>query len=588
MRPAPSPARTPPTALFGFARGTARGTVAVMVRAVLVSVALALAGCAGDFDQLLEQGGQYPITSSDPTGETTADAASTSEASAAETTAVATSVSTTTAGATTATDSWSDSDGDAGTSGDDGKAVPVEVKVFLTPSSVDKVGEVQVAVWTSRPVETIDIFDGDALLVLGATPEDPVCVFEVTSENVPGDGTHTIRAVAHAADGVSGQAEKDLAIDVAPGGTDVWPPYVQAEPINGFTGATLLDDGAIAAAGFFETQQGSEAVAVKIDGSTGKLASGPVTLGKITLAAAGSGPAIASDDGAVYVASTRAGPMWAVSKVRFGEPVPIAWTATGGPKTKALGVTAAGPVVIVVGAVEVSPGTHDLRVWWLAAEDGALLHEAPFAMAPEDDPFNKRDELGRGVAMMGGEVVVVGEREIVDQFNDVVRRTIVLRYSLAGGSLGGWTSPGEQLAEDGGMAVAPLRAGGFVVAGWGRNKGTIRQVLTRWFSAAGEAGPVRIEPTPGNDAIGYAIGEDREGKIIIAGSRKQPATDMDAWIFAVPGPLGAHVWDVVRKGPGHGPDEAAGLAIGPWGHVSVAGSEFADLQPRAFALRLYP
>ncbi|MCY1055615.1 helix-turn-helix transcriptional regulator [Nannocystis sp. SCPEA4] len=151
-----------------------------------------------------------------------------------------------------------------------------------------------------------------------------------------------------------------------------------------------------------------------------------------------------------------------------------------------------------------------------------------------------------------------------------------------------WTSPGELLAEDGAMGVAPLRGGGFVTVGWGRNKGTIRQVLTRWFSAAGDAGPVRVEPTPGSDAIGYAIGEDREGKIIIAGSRKQPAPDMDAWIFAIPGPLGAHVWDVIRDGPGHGPDEAPGLAMGPWGHVSIAGSEFAELQPQAFALRLYP
>ncbi|MDC0723206.1 hypothetical protein [Nannocystis bainbridge] len=463
------------------------------------------------------------------------------------------------------------------------------MEVFLSPSSVDKVGEVQVTVSTSRPVATIDVFDGDVPLALGATPGDPVCVFEVTSDNVPGDGTHTIRAVAHAADGVSGQAEKDLTIDVAPGGTDVWPPYVQVGPINGFTSATLLDDAAIAAAGFYETQQGLEAVAVKIDGATGKLEAGPVALGKVALASAGSGPAIAaSDDGAVFVASTQLGPTWALSKVWLDDPLSFEWKATGDLKTKALAVTVAGPFVIVVGALEVSPGTHDLRVWWLAAEDGALLHEAPFAASLADDPPNKLDEIGRGVAIVGDEVIVVGEREIVGDFNKIYRRTIVLRYSLAGEALGEWTSPGEQLAEDGGMAVAPLRGGGFVITGWGRDLFTIRQVLTRWFSAAGEPGPVRVEPTPGSDAIGYAIGEDREGKIIIAGSRKQPATDMDAWIFAIPGPLGGHVWEVVRNGPGKGPDDAAGLAVGPWGHVSIVGSEFADLQPRAFALRLYP
>ncbi|WAS99234.1 hypothetical protein [Nannocystis punicea] len=560
-----------------------------MVRRTLLSVAV-LAACAGDFDQLLQQGGAYPI--SDGTSGSTADdpsPASTTADTTASTADASATIGEATSGSASATDGGTASDGATGTTTDDGKALPVNVEVFLTPTSVDKVGEVQVMVSTSRPVATIDVFDGDVPLALGATPGDPVCVFEVTSDNVPGDGTHTIRAVAHAADGVSGQAEKDLTIDVAPGGIDVWPPYVQVGPINGFTSATLLDDAAIAAAGFYETQQGLEAVAVKIDGATGKLEAGPVALGKVALASAGSGPAIAaSDDGAVFVASTQLGPMWAVSKVWLDKPLSFEWKATGDLKTKALAVTVAGPFVIVVGALEVSPGTHDLRVWWLAAEDGALLHEAPFAASLADDPPNKLDEIGRGVAIVGDEVIVVGERMIWGDDNKTYRRAVVLRYSLAGELLDEWTSPGEILAEDGAMGVAPLRGGGFVTVGWGRNLFTIRQVMTRWFSAAGQAGPVRVEPTPGNDAIGYAIGEDREGKIIIAGSRKQPATDTDAWIFAIPGPLGAHAWDVVRNGPGQGPDDAAGLAIGPWGHVSVVGSEFSDLQPRAFALRLYP
>ena len=142
--------------------------------------------------------------------------------------------------------------------------------------------------------------------------------------------------------------------------------------------------------------------------------------------------------------------------------------------------------------------------------------------------------------------------------------------------------------EDAGMAVAPLREGGFIVTGWGRNLGiTKRLLLTRWFSAAGAPGPVRIEPTT-TDAVGYAVGEDREGKIIVSGAILQPLTDRDAWIFAIPGPVGAHAWDVVRNGPGHGPDEAAGLAVDAWGYSYIVGSEFEALQPRAFALRLYP
>ncbi len=93
-------------------------------------------------------------------------------------------------------------------------------------------------------------------LVLGAAPMNPVHVFEVTSDVVPGDGTHTIRAVAHAADGVSGQDTEALVIDVQPGGTDVRPPYVKPGPINGFTSAAIRDNG-IDVAGYLETNEGT-------------------------------------------------------------------------------------------------------------------------------------------------------------------------------------------------------------------------------------------------------------------------------------------------------------------------------------------
>src|SRR5690606_9272821 len=66
--------------------------------------------------------------------------------------------------------------------------------------------------------------------------------------------------------------------------------------------------------------------------------------------------------------------------------------------------------------------------------------------------------------------------------------------------------------------------------------GTIRQLVTRWFSTLGDLVAMRIESTPSNDAIGLAIREDREGKLIIAGIRQQPKTDANAWVFAVPGP----------------------------------------------------
>lgn len=98
---------------------------------------------------------------------------------------------------------------------------------------------------------------------------------------------------------------------------------------------------------------------------------------------------------------------------------------------------------------------------------------------------------------------------------------------------------------------------------------------------------MRIEPTTA-EAVGFAVGEDREGKIIIVGALQQPKTDANGWVFAIPGPMGAPVWEVVRNGPGQGPDETAGLAVDAWGYSDIVGSEFDALQPRAFALRLYP
>lgn len=537
-----------------------------------------LAGCTLDWDEVSQAGHELPLLSS-----------SSSEATSGPTTDAASTTSTaSTTSSTTTTGSGSDGDSASGTG--DGEPEPLTVEVILTPSAVHAVGEVQIDVWTSRPVVSIDLFDGDAPIVLGALPKQPVAVLEVTSDDVPGDGLHTIRAVGHTADEVSDQDEKELLIDVAPGGADVWPPYVQDGPLSGFTGVALLGDQSIAAAGFVEANgEGLVAVVVQLDSATGKVEAGPISLGKVSMAGAGLGPAIAAgENGAVYVASTRAGSTWAVSKVRPGEPLPLVWTATGEAKTQAHGIAFAGDRVIVVGAREVTPGTHDLKVWWVSTQDGKLVDEATLAASSRADPFNLQDEIGRGVALVGDEVVVAGERQIKGELNLFYRRALVLRYTLEGAALGEWTSAGDLLDEDGAMDVAPLRAGGFVITGWSRNLGTIRQVMTRWFSATGEAGLGRIEATPGNEAVAYAIGEDREGKLVIAGSRKWPATDADAWIFAIPGVLGARAWEVVRSGPGKGPDDAADLAIGPWGHVSVVGSEFAELQPRGYALRLYP
>ncbi|MCY1010847.1 hypothetical protein OV079_35845 [Nannocystis pusilla] len=288
-------------------------------------------------------------------------------------------------------------------------------------------------------------------LVMGAAPGNPVHVFEVTSEDVPGDGMHTIRAVAHAADGVSGESSEALLIDVQPGGSDVWPPYVKAGPINGFTSAALRGNG-IDVAGYFETNDGLEAVAVRIDGTKGQPEGAPVLLGPVAVTGGGRGPAIAAaGDDAAFVAWTQAdkgSTRWAVSRVKFGEAKGPVWT--GPSKTSANAIAVVDDMLIVVGGIEIGPNTHDLGVWWVSAESGDVLDVQTFAPPPGDDPNNWRDEVARGVAMVDDEVVVVGERETKNLDDALVRRTVVLRYSLVGEALSEWTSPGELMDEDGG------------------------------------------------------------------------------------------------------------------------------------------
>ncbi|WP_434422272.1 hypothetical protein [Nannocystis pusilla] len=551
----------------------------------LALVAAALAGCTLDWDEVSHAGHALPPLTTSSTGSEATTSGEDASAGASTTDA-----STTTSSSVTLSGSGTASDGDTGTTGDDGKAVPVEVEVVInSPSPMVAVGEVQVSVWTSRPVASIDIFDDDVPLVLGAVPANPVHVFEVTLDDVPGDGTHTIRAVAHAADGVSGQDAEELLIDVQPGGTDVWPPYVKPGPINGFTSAAIRGNG-INVAGYIETNDGLLAAAVRIDGTKGQPEGEPIHLGPVAVTGGGRGPAIAvTGDDAAFVAWTlpdSGSTRWALSKIKFGEPQGTTWIGALGTSVHAM--TAVDDVLILVGADEVSPGTHDIKAWWISAADAQILEERTFAAPSDDDKFNKRDEVGRGVALVGGEVVVVGERETKGIDMKLRRRTVVLRYDLDGAPLGEWTSPGELMDEDAGMAVAPLREGGFVVTGWARDLGfSNRLLLTRWFGATGEADSLRIEPTP-SDAVGYSIGEDREGRIIIAGATKKPQQDADSWIFAIPGPVGTPAWEVIRNGPGQGPDEAASLALDTWGYTYVVGSEFDALQPRAFALRLYP
>ncbi|MCY1055982.1 hypothetical protein [Nannocystis sp. SCPEA4] len=394
---------------------TLRAPFALLIACVLV---LPSSGCVGD---LWAEGQQYyPDTDSTTSTAGSSGCAevdgcatgSSSNSNSTEASQTATGDGTAATTITMTGDGASEESGSGDETSDSGgdDVLPVDVEVFLSPSPMLAVGEVHVSVATSRPVASIDVYKGDAPLVIGAAPTSPVHVLEVMSDDAPGDGVHMIRAVAHASDGGSGEAEKDLLIDVQPGGTDVWPPYVKAGPINGFTSAALRENG-IDTAGFFETNLGIEAVALRIDGTTGLPEGEPILLGPVAVTGGGRGPAIATAGDATFVAWTQAsGPTtrWAVSRVMFGEGKGPTWT--GPLKTTVHAIAVAGDNLVLAGALATGPDTHDLRVWWISSETGEIVVSRSFAATAAEDPLNMRDEVARGVAIVGDEIVVVGER----------------------------------------------------------------------------------------------------------------------------------------------------------------------------------
>ncbi|MFY0536836.1 hypothetical protein [Nannocystis pusilla] len=228
---------------------------------------------------------------------------------------------------------------------------------------------------------------------------------------------------------------------------------MKAGPINGFTSAALRGNG-IDVAGYFETNDGLEAVAVRVDGTKGQPEGAPVLLGPVAVTGGGRGPAIAAaGDDAAFVAWTQAdkgSTRWAVSRVKFGETKGPMWT--GPSKTSANAIAVVGDMLVVVGAIEVGPNTHDLWGWWVSPETGELLGAREFAAPFAEDPQNWFDEVARGVAIVGDEVVMVGERETMTVDNILVRRTIVLRHTLEGEPLAEWTSPGGRWTRTPGWA----------------------------------------------------------------------------------------------------------------------------------------
>lgn len=467
----------------------------------------------------------------------------------------------------------------------------------LSITNVVEVGPVEITLAVSGAAKSVDLYDNDRPILVDAPPLAALHTLAVTSEQAPGDGPHEILAIVHAEDGRTAFASAELLIDVPASGTQAWQHRDDAV-ISTYTAAAPYK-AQLAVAGHALTLGDSPCLVVAtLDGVTGLPTGATHVFEEIAPSSAGPALLVGPDD-TVYVAATVPSGATTRPELRalreidaFGPPSWKWLPQIGAEHEEVTALAICDDRLVAVGSLrtQLNPPRHDLRVRWLSLESGAEIAAATFAAPKDEDPVNDLNERAYGVACVDGDTVVVGTREIWPGMKNFVHvRTVVLRYDAPGASPSFWTSPGDVLAEDAALAITPTKKGGFAVTGWARELGgSVRQVLTRRFAAKGIHLWARIEVTPGSDATGHALAEDREGKLIVAAGRERPGTDLDAWIFATTGPLEPRTWEVLRNGPSNGPDEALGLALDEWGYAFPVGVEMQELESHAFALRLYP
>lgn len=194
---------------------------------------------------------------------------------------------------------------------------------------------------------------------------------------------------------------------------------------------------------------------------------------------------------------------------------------------------------------------HGLKPWMGIYED-------------KNDLQNTYSEWANAVAVTSDRVVVVGVREILDDFNAPIARSLVLVYSFGGGEFEElrWTSPGDFGEDDAALDVVAL-GDEYCMTGW---SGEPPRAVTRcsdglwpwWSVVADDVG-----------TTGHSITRNPLGEAVIAGERWKDALQQQAWITAlVPGTEQTH-WTIEFGGPKL--DRVYGVDCADWGPCGYAG-----------------
>ena len=423
---------------------------------------------------------------------------------------------------------------------------PTVENLACDPVKADEIGPVTCTYEASADVIAVELIDDGQVVATG--PAGAPLIFPVTSapHNNPGS-TITVR-VRDAAD----QTAEDSIYHpstVKDPGTEIW---TKLEPNDGqlsVASAVALQGNYVIAAGVHWTNTklvgtlrrydlGGEWVATDEGWSkphtewteypwleTAYL--GPTGLavdteGNIVLVAI----AISDDQPRSYIA-------------RFLPDGTLDWEKPGlvGTEARGVGVQPDG-TIYVAGArrTSVNPDRWDMEISVFGPDKTAY---GPFPYSDPEDEQKYRSERGRAVAVLkNGNVVVAGEREVIDPNNMMTpfTRGVALLFEGKGKFIGEWTSTGDKLEYDAILAAVATDEG-FATCGYTHtppdDPGSKKQILIRWHGEdLQEVKAPRLEGTSGA-AVCNALGYNMEGATIIGAQVEKIGQSNDQWIFAV-------------------------------------------------------
>lgn len=249
-------------------------------------------------------------------------------------------------------------------------------------------------------------------------------------------------------------------------------------------------------------------------------------------------------------------------------------------------------VAVAVGSIRTNaldkiPAFYDMGVWgypstFPQAQAWSSVFKQP-ATDPMVDQWHTFIERGRdAVALPGGEVIVVGEREYWLDNETWFMRAFWQRYASAGAPIGApWTSDGFKFKHDAARSGTRTKEG-FALVGWGEydENDSERQVLVQRFDLAGKILGVQHESSP-KSAQGEGISQDREQKLVVAATSGNFA--WSAWIFATIGADQPHVWEQSEDKM-----VAAAIECDDWGACTWVGTADIDGKSTAIASKRAP